>query len=748
MTGSSPVGSRKKKKNKSLLQQCLSLGARHRIAVQIRAIRQRIQELNQVRNRYNLNHITNTVPDEMKGDFQVTRNFAALYTEEAQLVGFQWPKAELLNLVSSKIDGWKVVSIVGMGGLGKTTLAKKVYDSKELHERFPYCAWVTVSQSFNIMELLKDLIRQFLGPNSLENLLKKYPGVTLQVQHFTNHLREQLHGKRYFVVLDDLWTVEAWNSIKFAFPEHSSEDVCVVVTTRNIEIAKECSSPYSTLIYQLKALSEKDAKELLLRKINKPKGPDEDKLVDEILKKCGGLPLAIVTIGGLLANKGVNEWKSLRDQLPSELASSNPSLEALRQVVTLSYKHLPSHLKPCFLHLSIFPEDFEIRRKHLVNRWIAEGFIVAFVKSRSYVDALPRCIGDLQGLLTLDLGKCRVHVLPREITKLQNLRTLCCRSYGNLGLSSFDINDYIECLKSATCSATYSTCSCCPFVCECYCCDFDIPSTTGVRVPKGIGRLKDLQVLEEVDIRRSSVQAIKELGELTQLRKLAVNGRRAHKNRASIFSVSLQKLSSLRSLHVDADDSGTEAMSWLISISSPLPFLESLTLRGYLEKIPAWVGQSLNLVKVQLSFCRTKELEALAELPNLMRLNLFVDSCMAEKLAFRGHKFPKLKILHLDWLSNLTDLSFEESTSPHMEGIIIYSCFLTSGISGIKHLGNLKEISIEGGHLAKVDMLREEVAAHPKRPALQLKHVTILAQVTTEEDEITSEAMESHSVPG
>ncbi|KAL6607053.1 hypothetical protein ACP70R_042706 [Stipagrostis hirtigluma subsp. patula] len=636
-------------KNKSLLQQCLSLGARHRIAVQIRAIRQRIQELNQVRNRYNLNHITNTIPDDMKGDFQVTRNFAALYTEEAQLVGFQRPKAELLNLVSSKIDGWKVVSIVGMGGLGKTTLAKKVYDSNELHEIFPYCAWVTVSQSFSVMELLKDLIRQFLGPNSLENLLKKYPGVTLQVQHFTNHLREQLHGKRYFVVLDDLWTVEAWNSIKFAFPEHSSEDVCVVVTTRNIEVAKECSSPYSTLIYQLKALSEKDAKELLLRKINKPKGPDEDKLVDEILKKCGGLPLAIVTIGGLLANKGVNEWKSLRDQLPSELASSNPSLEALRQVVTLSYKHLPSHLKPCFLHLSIFPEDFEIRRKHLVNRWIAEGFIVTFGTSRrrleeiaeSYfyelinrsliqpskldilgkvkacrvhdivhdiavsisteenhvfivedytstnatteqnirhlscfaekkldtglvlsgvrsftlfreikvplasfclsrfkmlrvldlryakcrrlgdinfigslvhlkfmhfplwarVDALPRCIGDLQGLLTLDLGACWVHVLPREITKLQNLRNLCCRGYGNLGLSSFDMNDYIECWKSATCSATYSTCSCCPFACKCCYYDFDFGRSSGVRVPKGIGRLKDLQVLEEVDIR-------------------------------------------------------------------------------------------------------------------------------------------------------------------------------------------------------------------------------------------------------
>ncbi|KAL6607054.1 hypothetical protein ACP70R_042707 [Stipagrostis hirtigluma subsp. patula] len=189
-------------------------------------------------------------------------------------------------------------------------------------------------------------------------------------------------------------------------------------------------------------------------------------------------------------------------------------------------------------------------------------------------------------------------------------------------------------------------------------------------------------------------------------------------------------------------------MSWLISISSPLPFLESLTLRGNLEKIPAWVGQSLNLVKVQLSFCRTKEVEALAELPNLMLLRLYGDAFLAEKLVFRAHKFPKLKILSLGWFSNLRNLSFEESTSPHMESININNCRLTSGINGIKHLGNLKEISISAGQFAKVDMLRQEMEAHPKHPVLQMKSVAILVQATAQDDEVTSEAVESHSVPG
>ncbi|TKW21007.1 hypothetical protein SEVIR_4G190101v4 [Setaria viridis] len=251
-------------KHPSMLQQCFNLGARHRIAIKIRAIKQRIQELNQMRKMYNLIQLTDTISDDMKGDFQVTRNFAALYIQEAQLVGFQRPKVELLEMTSSKTDGRKVVSIVGMGGLGKTTLPKKVYDSKELHERFVNFAWITVSQSFSIMEILKDLIKQLLGENSLEDLLKKHQGVTLLGKHCTDLLREQLEGKRYFVVLDDLWTIEAWNSIQFAFPEHSSELGCVVVTTRITEVAQVCSFPYPKLIHHLKALEEKDAKELLL----------------------------------------------------------------------------------------------------------------------------------------------------------------------------------------------------------------------------------------------------------------------------------------------------------------------------------------------------------------------------------------------------------------------------------------------------------------------------------------------------
>jgi disease resistance protein RPM1 len=877
-------------KDKNMLQQCFNLGARHHIAVQIKAIKQRIQELNQTRRRYNLTQLTQTNSDDMKGDFQVTRNFSALYTEEAQLVGFEKPKAELLEKIFSKTDGGrKVVSVVGMGGLGKTTLAKKVYDSKELHDKFVNCGWITVSQSFSIMELLKDLIKQLLGEMSLEYLLKQNKGITLQPQHCTSHLREQLHGKRYFVVLDDLWTIEAWNSIQFAFPEHSSEHGCVVVTTRITEVAKVCSSPYPELIHHLKALEDKDAKELLLKKVHEPSNADEDKLLDEILKKCGGLPLAIVTIGGLLANKGINEWKSLRDQLPSQLASGDPSVEALKQVVTLSYNHLPSHLKPCFLYLSLFPEDFEISRRHLVNRWIAEGFIsigtaqttledfadnyfyelisrsmiqpskldvqgnvktcrvhdivhdIAVTISRqenhvlllvdektrtthitkenirhvscfgtrkwnkgmdlsrvrsftwfsephwplaplclpqlkmlrvmdlknagfrarqqdieiigslvhlrymhlhcgSSVYTLSGSIGNLHGLQTLDIRKSNFANLPTDITKLQDLRSLrgsrtpwsyLCGSLALLKCGDGPLHDYAV----ANLHMGFSSCW---------------SHSSGIRVPRGMGSLKELQILEKVDIKRTSRKAIKELGELTQLRKLVVRGRGASKKKCKAFREAAEKLSSLRCLDVSTTERGSAAsgvLDILVSFTSPLPSLERLKLKGRLQAIPVWVGKCVNLVKIDLKYCRLKELDALAQLPNLLQLRLYEYAYNAEKLVFYGDAFPKLRILHLEveFDAALREVTFEKSTSPNLETTHIENCQLTSGINGIKHLPKLKEIFIRGCILAKQDMLKEEADRHTNHPVLQIQG---RGSPRTEESEVNVEVAESISEPG
>jgi disease resistance protein RPM1 len=153
-----------------------------------------------------------------------------------------------------------------------------------------------------------------------------------------------------------------------------------------------------------------------------------------------------------------------------------------------------------------------------------------------------------------------------------------------------------------------------------------------------VGRLKQLQILEKVDTKRTTRKAIKELGELTQLRRLVVRGRAASKEKCKAFCEAAQKLSSLRSLNVSTKESAyvaDEELDMLVSFESPLPSLERLKLKGRPQKIPAWVGNCVNLVKVDLEYCKLKELEALAQLPNLIQLRLDTFAYDAEKLVLR-----------------------------------------------------------------------------------------------------------------
>lgn len=145
-------------------------------------------------------------------------------------------------------------------------------------------------------------------------------------------------------------------------------------------------------------------------------------MVKKLVKKCGSLPLALLTIGAMFAHTHVTQWEKLLKQLPSEL-ESNPNLEAIRRIVSLSYSHLPSHLKPCLLYLSIFPEDFEIKRRSLVDRCIAEGFVTARVGmtledvGESYFNELIKRSMILPSIVNLEgrVKSCRVHDIMRDI---------------------------------------------------------------------------------------------------------------------------------------------------------------------------------------------------------------------------------------------------------------------------------------------------------------------------------------------
>ncbi|TVU03573.1 hypothetical protein EJB05_50889, partial [Eragrostis curvula] len=178
----------------------------------------------------------------------------------------------------------------------------------------------------------------------------------------------------YFIVIDDIWDVSLWEKIQYSLVENNL-GCKIIITTRNREVAEKIGSS----IYNMQPLSDEISGILFYGRIfgSREMCPEEFSVVStKILKKCGGVPLAICTISSLLANKKENiaDWDELCGSIGSGLAK-DPSMEGMRKIMSLSYYDLPSHLKTCLLYLSIFPEDFDIRVDRLILRWMAEDFI-------------------------------------------------------------------------------------------------------------------------------------------------------------------------------------------------------------------------------------------------------------------------------------------------------------------------------------------------------------------------------------
>lgn len=181
-------------------------------------------------------------------------------------------------------------------------------------------------------------------------------------------------------MIDDVWSISAWDAIRSKLPS-SNCGSRIIVTTRMDTVAKACSDANDDYIHHMKKLNDEDSEHLFVSKAfgfgnTCPK--DLEAAMRSILKKCGGLPLAIVSIASLLASykppEGKKMWEIVQKSIGSQM-ETNPTLEGMRQILTLSYNHLPHHLKACMMYLSIFPEDYIIVKDRLLKRWIAEGLV-------------------------------------------------------------------------------------------------------------------------------------------------------------------------------------------------------------------------------------------------------------------------------------------------------------------------------------------------------------------------------------
>lgn len=266
------------------------------------------------------------------------------------------------NLISE--DQYPLVSIYGVGGLGKTTLAKRVYNHPERQRHFQGRAWICISQEW----AARDIFERVLGSISLDH--KKEIIVRWKEKDLVRELSRVLENKKRILVLDDVWTSRCWECIKQAFPvrENGSK---ILLTPRNRDVAVHVND--KGFLHEPPFLTEAQSWELLKDKVFKG-GDDQvitemdkwEELGKTMIKHSGGLPLAVVVLGGILVRKYcLEDWNNVYNNIKTYLSKNQKIGQGdgtEQKILSLSYDDLPWRLKPCFLYLARYSEDVELNR--------------------------------------------------------------------------------------------------------------------------------------------------------------------------------------------------------------------------------------------------------------------------------------------------------------------------------------------------------------------------------------------------
>nr|GMC83987.1 disease resistance protein RPM1-like [Ipomoea batatas] len=583
---------------------------------------------------------------QYNGDFPVL-------ADEEEIVGMDENKTQLSEFLNEPEHRQTIISIVGMGGLGKTTLATKVYNDKEVQRDFECCAWISLSQACQIEELLRSIVRELLKADQVN--IPNHLG-SMTYRQLIEMFIEYLHSRRYLVVLDDVWAIDLWSRIRKAFPENNLGSR-IILTTRNKNVATSVGP--RGRVFHLEPLNEDDAwtvfcKKAFATELNHFCPSELEALARSMLTKCQGLPLAIVAIGGLMCTKDktVAEWK----------------------------------------------KGYPIKRKKLIRLWVAEGFIIerqGMLIEEVAEDYLAELIfrSMIQVTDANEAGRVKalkVHDVMRELAITTTEKENFCMVYNGqnsrierntqrLSLScrqdKFHVSRTVLCqLRSLF---VFKRDKCCNFL-------------GGLRVPIGIGKLQMLQSLSSII---ADDQIIQQLGYLTNLRSLDIKAVKAV-NWLKL-GTSIQMLKSLRRLSITASNE-EESLELGDLISAP-PFLQKLTLVGQLNGLPHWLGSLQNLTHLHLGSSLSEEniLSCIDELPILVFLEL-QNTYNGKILHFRARGFPKLNSLKLLEFDQLEGICLAEGALPSLRELYLIHCKELKQLpQGIEHIASIRKLHLE-----------------------------------------------------
>ncbi|XP_058068506.1 probable disease resistance RPP8-like protein 2 [Magnolia sinica] len=727
----------------------IELLSRRQVGNEIERIKNKIQEISASRLTFGIIDVGEG--SSFKGESLRRQRQTSPLFGETEVIGFE---EDIKTLVGRLIKGDSrrcVVSVVGMGGLGKTTLAIKVYNNDAVKKHFDCCAWIFVSQEYVERDLLQSIIKCFMT-----------------------------------LTKEELEMAEKMNSV-------------FLLTTRNREVASYADARSSP--HELQLLGDEEVWKLFCKKAFLEQGihyqQNLEKLGKEIVAKCCGLPLAIVAIGGLLSRKSTdpNEWEKVLQKISSQSVDDE---SRIARILALSYEDLPYRLKPYFLYFGVFPEDHEIRAKKLIQLWVAEGFVEP-TGDETMEEAAEDCLEELihrsliQVVKRNSIGRvksCRIHDLLHElsISKAREDKFLDVH-HGNTNPLSPSKARRLA-IHHATSKYT-SLNRANPHLRSVLCITLDsgwlgkkqedflyrgfnllrvlyldvsnrkLPNEIGTLIhlrylgfkvggltslPSSISNLHNLETLHveegisiiyipnsiwkmkqlrHVDVSYGRIinkgvwskmvgrpslgldclvnlQTLKRveagdwiedcLGKLTTLKKLGVY--EMHNSwQTKGLSNSLPKLDLLQSLR----------LHWWRTIPVFMPFshhlhLKKMFLSGTLKKLPESYEFSPNLTKLTLASSQLMKdpMATLEKLPNLRILRLCYNSYMGKEMICSAQGFPQLKSLQVERLPELVEWRVEEGAMLRLLHLLICECSTLKRLpEGLQHVTTLEKLEVQ-----------------------------------------------------
>ncbi|KAK3131186.1 hypothetical protein QOZ80_6BG0503170 [Eleusine coracana subsp. coracana] len=723
----------------------------------ISQIEARIQRLAEMRNRYGISVGELDMRDKSQHLNQLFMSESAYLTDNSEIVGNADEIERLTQWLLEEIPDRTLIAILGMGGLGKTTIASSVYNNQKIRKNFDCHAWVTISRTYNVEEMLKEIINQLIEQRA--SIASGY--MTMSRVRLVEVIQSYLQDRKYMIVLDDVWDKDAWLFLNYAFVRNNCGSK-VLLTTRKKDVSCLAVDSY---VIELKTLRYAESWELFCKKAFRASKdnicPDLRYWAEKIVSKCQGLPLAIVTIGSLLSYRGLKEqdWNFFYDQLSWQLAN-NPELSWISSVLNMSLHDLPSYLRSCFLYCSLYPEDYTIRRKMISKLWIAEGLVeerygttmeevaeyyLAELTQRSLLQVTERsACGRARAFLMHDLVRdVTLNIAKKEkfgisygntsITQLTNeARRLSIQrgarylnSLTGSRLRSFILFDY-----EVPCSLIYDALSrfrllrvlCLRFanieqvpgmVAELYNLRYlDFSHTKVKQIPSSFRKLTNLQVL---DFRFSYVEELpSEITMLTNLRHLHV---------CVVHDIQERSLNCFSATKIPGNICGLKNLQALHTVSANKGLVSQL---GNLTLL-----RSLAIMKVRQSYIAVLW-NSLTKMPNLGRLILFA----ADKNDVLNLKtlrpLPNIKLL---WLAGKLEggmlppmfTEFEKLTQLKMD----WSDLKKDPVSSFSHMVNLVDLWLFGSYSG--EQLTFSAGWFPKLRSLQLADMEHLNHIEIED---------------